>query len=279
MDNPLPKLVTFDGEARSGKGTIVSLVKDHLRDIRHHKVMLIDAGQVFRVLVVAMTEQGVDLDDAAAMDQYLSNPDNERHAVARVKAVYHMTKSEREALLYTPEIGVNSAKVGGRPLSQAFKDKLVRKWLRDARVEGFDIVLLDGRALDEVGSMLEREGLCQYVLGMFFVCDPRVSAQRTLGLMPKPYDELDDTTRESVDQLIAQIESRNQADRERTVHPVIPPAHASRYLVSELPSVLPPTNGHPSVIVDRSIELPFATMAEPVIRLIEHYVGHGTREH
>ena len=47
MDNPLPKLITFDGDARSGKGTIVSLVKDYLRDVDHRKVMLIDAGQVF----------------------------------------------------------------------------------------------------------------------------------------------------------------------------------------------------------------------------------------
>ena len=58
MANPLPKLVTFDGDARSGKGTIVSLVKDYVRDELHKSVMLIDAGQVFRVLVVMTREYG-----------------------------------------------------------------------------------------------------------------------------------------------------------------------------------------------------------------------------
>ena len=72
MTNPLPKLVTFDGDARSGKGTIVSLVKDYIRDELSLPVMLIDAGQVFRVLVVMMQEYGVDLDDPAAIDAFLA---------------------------------------------------------------------------------------------------------------------------------------------------------------------------------------------------------------
>ena len=273
MDNAVPKLVTFDGDARSGKGTIVSLVKDYLRDSLHSKVMLIDAGQVFRVLVVMMTEDGVDFDDSVAMDAYLRDAHNQERGVVRVKEVYHMAKADREALFYTPTIGVNSAKVGGRPLSQDFKDSLLRKWLRDARNEGFDTVLLDGRALTEVGGALEREGLCDYVLGLFFMCDPVVSAQRTLGMMPRPYEELDDETRGRVDELMEQIETRNRADRERAVHPVVPPKGASTYLVNELPDALPDAEPCPSVIVDRSIELPFETMADPVNHLVARYIG------
>ena len=53
MQHQIPKLITFDGEARSGKGTIVQATKDYLRDECGYHVMLIDAGQVFRVLVVA----------------------------------------------------------------------------------------------------------------------------------------------------------------------------------------------------------------------------------
>lgn len=272
MDNPLPKLVTFDGEARSGKGTIVSLVKDYLRDELHRQVMLIDAGQVFRVLVVMMTEDSVDLDDADAMDAYLSDAQNQERGVTRVKEVYHMTKSEREALFYTPLIGVNSAKVGGRPLSQEFKDGLLRKWLRDARTEGFEIVLLDGRALGEVGSMLEHEGLCRYALELFFVCDPVISAQRSIGLMPRPYDELDAETRRQIDELVPQIIARNQADAERAVQPVVPPEGAPRYMVDKLPTELKLKHERPAVVIDRSIELPFETMADPVIRLIERYL-------
>ena len=198
MQNNLPKLVTFDGEARSGKGTVVGLVKDYLRDIEGYNVMFIDAGQVFRVLVVAITRAGVDIDSPKAIDVYLEKDENVAACVQLVKDVYHMPKDERDALLYTNEVGVNSAKVGARPLSQTFKDNLLRKWLHDARIEGFEVVLLDGRALEETGEMLEREGFCKYVLGLFFVCDPIVSAQRTLGRMPKPYDELDDDFKKKV---------------------------------------------------------------------------------
>ena len=134
-------------------------------------------------------------------------------------------------------------------------------------------VLLDGRALNEVGAMLADEGLCRYVLGLFFICDPVVSAQRTLGHMPKPYDQLDTATKQAVDDLVQQINERNRADRERTVHPVVKPAGAPVYLVNELPESLPDAIPCPTVIVDRSIELPFDEMARPVIRLIEHYIA------
>lgn len=270
--SPLPKLITFDGAARSGKGTIVSLVKDYLRDSLGLKVMLIDAGQVFRVLVTVLADDKIACDDASAIDARLSDTEYLSRCARRVKEVYHMSKQERDALLYSPEISINSAKVGARPLSQGFKDDLLRKWLRDARAEGVEVVLLDGRALEEVGGMLADEGLCEYALGLFFVCDPIVSAQRTLGLMPRPYEELEAPLKQEVDELVDQIKARNTADQTRAVHPVVPPAQAPTYLVSELPDVLPPAHPCPAVIVDRSIELPFATMAQPVIRLVEHYV-------
>ena len=272
MQPNLPKLVTFDGEARSGKGTVVGLVKDYLRDECGKKVMLIDAGQVFRVLVVAITEAGLHVDSPEAIDGYLLDQSNVAACVQRVKAVYHMSKDEREALLYTNEIGVNSAKVGARPLSQAFKDDLLRKWLRDARVEGFEVVLLDGRALEEVGGTLEQEGLCKYALGLFFVCDPIVSAQRTLGKMPIPYDQLDADTRRAVDELVLQIEARNTSDRERATHPVVLPQNAPRYSVTEVPAELPPRSPRPVAIIDRSIEMPLREMALPIAKLSASYI-------
>jgi len=272
MQNSLPKLVTFDGEARSGKGTVVGLVKDYLRDVEGYSVMFIDAGQVFRVLVVAIIRAGVDIESPAAVDAYLGDDANIAACVQLVKDVYHMPKSERESLLYTSEVGVNSAKVGARPLSQTFKDNLLRKWLRDARAEGFDIVLLDGRALEEIGVMLEREGLCKYILGLFFVCDPVVSAQRTLGQMPKPYNELEGDFKEQVDTLVAQIKERNRADSERAVQPVVMPRGAPRYIVTDVPDEIRDYKDRPMVIIDRSPEIPFDIMGVPTAKLIAHYV-------
>lgn len=268
--NPLPILITFDGEARSGKGTIVQATKDYLRDTKERKVMLIDAGQVFRVLVVAATRAGVNLDDPDAIDAFLQDDKNAEDSVQLVKEVYHMTKQERDDLLYTNQVGENSAKVGARPLSQYFKDELLKKWLRDARDEGYEIVLLDGRALDEVGSRLESEGLCDFRAGLYFICDEQVGARRTLGFAGKQYEELSDQEKASVNALVEQIKLRNQADRIRPVQPLVRPNTA----VSALPTIAEPSSetGRPMYLVDTSADMTKLEMAVPVTELVAGYV-------
>ena len=262
----LPILITFDGEARSGKGTVVHLVKDALRDEGGYNVMLIDAGQVFRCLVVAMTNDATDLNDPAAIDAYLSDDRKAEACVRFVKEVYAKDKDERDALLYTNQVSVNSAKIGARPLSQAFKDELLKKWLRDAHTDGFDIVLLDGRALEETGDMLADEGLCRFVTGFYFVCDAQVGARRTLGYAHVPYDELWEDEQEQVDQLIPQINARNDADRHRTVQPIVEPTGAERV---RLPSAI--TTKHTIadprklIVIDTSAEMTKDDMSRPVI--------------
>ena len=260
-----PLLVTFDGEARSGKGTVVQLTKDYLRDECGHNVMLIDAGQVFRVLVVAITRADVDIDDPAAIDSFLSDESNYRAAVQLIKDVYHMEKSQRDALLYTNEVGANSAKIGARPLSQDFKDELLRKWLRDAREEGFDVVLLDGRALEEVGVMLEGAELCRFALGLYFVCDPVMGARRTLGYAGVEYDDLDDASRRDVDELVMQIIERNDKDRQREVQPIIPPNGAPIWrLPNPAPIKLTNNTERSMLIVDTSASMTKHQMSHPV---------------
>lgn len=268
MNQPVPKLVTFDGEARSGKGTIVQATKDYLRDECGHKVMLIDAGQVFRVLVVAADKAGVDMEDANAIDAFLSDDTNAENAVQLVKDVYHMPKEERDALLYTNEVGEKSAKMGRRPLSQEFKDALLRKWLRDAREEGYDVVLLDGRALVETGEMLLSHDLCEFSGGYYFVCDPQVGARRTLGFADVPYEELSETDKTAVDTLVVQINARNEADRTRTVQPIVPPTGAPTYRLPDIPPLEPPDK-RPMFVIDTSAEISKEAMALPVARLTE----------
>lgn len=273
--NSLPKLITFDGEARSGKGTVVHATKDYLRDECGYNVMLIDAGQVFRVLVVAATRSGVDVDDPVAIDAFLSDESEAEKCVQFIKDVYHMDKDERDALLYTNAVGADSAKFGARPLSQSFKDNLLKKWLRDARIEGYEVVLLDGRALEEVGSMLEDEQLCEFVLGLYFTCDATVGARRTLGYAAKPYDALTDTERAEVDELVKQINARNTSDRERKVHPVIPPQDGQRYALPDAPKAVSADN-RPMVIFDTSADMTKTEMTRPVAELSAHVLRNGS---
>lgn len=147
----LPALITFDGDARSGKGTIVSLVKDYLRDERGRRVMfLIDAGQIFRVLVVVCREAG---GTSIARIRSTHTSPRRRAKPKRLRASNKSTACQKPTAkrYYIRQRSASTVKIGARP-EPDFKDGLLRKWLRDARAEGFDTVLLDGRALGEVGS-------------------------------------------------------------------------------------------------------------------------------
>ena len=270
--NQLPKLVTFDGEARSGKGTIVQATKDYLRDECGLNVMLIDRGQAFRALVVAATQRGVDVHDPAQIDAFLADEANLEYATQFVKDVYHMTKDERDALLYTNEVGENSAKIGARAASQIFVIGLTKKWMKDADNEGYDVVLIDGRALEAIACEMDHEKTCEYVLGLYFTCDATVGARRTLGYAATPYDELDETQKTEVDAFVVQINARNHADKTREVERLIPPAGAVTYALPDLPKTLA-SSPRPMLILDTSAELSKEAMAKPVARLVAQALG------
>lgn len=264
----LPILITFDGEARSGKGTIVQATKDYLRD-SGRSVMLIDAGQVFRVLVVAATRANVDLNNPDAIDAFLGNDKNIQDCMQLVKDVYHMRKEERDDLLYTNAVGHNSAKIGARPLSQDFKDELLKRWLEGARTEGYEIVLLDGRALEEVGAVLESNGLCDFRLGLYFICDPIIGARRTLGFANQAYKNLSTDEKKSIDELVSQINARNIADEKRAVQPLVRPQGVA---ISHLPDILPNTSvNRPMYLLDTSKEMSKEEMSSPVITLVAQF--------
>lgn len=263
----VPKLVTFDGEARSGKGTIVQITKDYLRDECGLKTMLIDRGQAFRVLVVAATRAGIDMDDSSALDAFLSEQANIDACVRFVKDVYHMQKSERDALLYTNEVGENSAKVGARPASQSFVAMLTKKWLRDAGNEGYEVVLVDGRALEQIASEMHEEGLCDYRIGLYFICDPVVGARRTLGFAATAYIDLSDQDKKRVDELVVQIGIRNERDRTRDVERLLPPVNAPIYTLPNIPDVIH-DQVRPILIIDSSSELGKTEMSTPIAKLV-----------
>lgn len=256
--NPLPSLVAFDGEARTGKGTVVKGTADYLQSTCGYTTMLIDAGQVFRTLAVAAKRAGVDTNDASQIDAFLLDETRAEECVQFVKQVHRLPEAEREALIYTNTVGAMSAQVGARPDSQSFKDKLLCKWLRDAREEGYQVVLLDGRALEETGAMLVQRGLCHLALGLYFVCDSRVGAMRTLGFADHDYENLDDTSRQAVDQLVVQIADRNRSDRERAVQPLVRPDAP----VVQLPDVI--AGDETEYIIDTSATMPKSAMVAPV---------------
>lgn len=231
--------------------------------------MLIDAGQVFRVLVVSATQHGVAIDDPDAIDAFLADEQMLEETTTLIKQVYAMDHDERDALIYTNEVGANSAKIGARPKSQNFKDGLLKKWLRDARIEGYEVVLLDGRALEEVGGMLADEKLCDYRYGFYFVCDAQVGARRTLGYASQAYDELSDDEKSQVDVLVDQINARNKSDRERAVHPIVPPQGAPTYILPEFATAADVSTERALFIVDTSAEMTKDEMVQSIVSFVE----------
>lgn len=262
-----PLLVTFDGEARSGKGTIVQKTKDFLRDEYGYKVMLIDRGQTFRVLVVAAVRAGVNLDKPADIDAYLADDTNSTTCAQFVKDVYHMAKEERDALLYTNEVGANSAKVGARPASQEFVKVLTKKWLKDAGNDGFEVVLIDGRALESIAREMQNESLCNYKLGLYFTCDAVMGARRTLGYAATQYADLNTDQKTEVDDFVKQIHERNRRDYERAVERLAPPQDAPVYKLPTVPETVD-NNDVPMMIIDTSAELTKDAMSMPVAKLV-----------
>lgn len=270
-----PALVTFDGEARSGKGTIVQATKDFLRDRHGYNTMLIDRGQTFRVLVVAVRRAGIDIDDTDAIDAFLEDEANHDACVQFVKDVYHMEKDERDALLYNNEVSEDSAKIGARPASQSFVAELTKKWLHDAGDEGYEVVLVDGRTLEGIAREMDEEGLCTYALGLYFVCDASVGARRTLGYANRPYEALEKDEQRAVDELVTQINTRNRRDKERTTEPLLRPEN--------VPTLYLPDIGAPKLatgdvlVIDTSAEMSKHEMSQPVAELVARALETTTR--
>lgn len=263
-------LFTFDGQARSGKGTIAHAVKRALQ-ARNINTMLIDSGQIFRVLAVFAVNHGVDVDSPDKLNVFLTNESMLEEATDFIKKVYHMEHAERDSLIYTHEVSENSAKLGARPRSQEFKDKLLCKWMEDARQEGVRVVLLDGRSMKTTGEMLRDRGLCDYEMGFYFTCEPLVGAMRTLGLSDLPYEHLNEEEQEEVDRLVAQVIARNKSDMERTVQPVRPPEDAPSFVLPDF-DYEPAHDGLKMIIIDTSAELTKEQMTEPFVKLFEKIV-------
>lgn len=268
--NDVPRLITFDGEARSGKGTVAHFAKKQLLQ-EGLKVMLIDRGQAFRGLVVSTARSGVDPDDTEALDLFLTDELALENTVQLLKDIYLMPHPERDALLYTNEVSVASAKIGARPASQDFVYDLTLKWLTDAKAEGHDFVLMDGRALDELANDAEARGLCRYVLGLYFVCDARTGALRTLGLSGMPDGQLTRSERDEVEAFTRQITVRNHADMTRTVQPLVRPVGAPIIRLPDVPAEMPA--GTDRAVVDTSADMTKQEMSESAMRLIRALVG------
>lgn len=221
----MTRLITFEGEARSGKGTSVRAVREALQ-AAGHEVSFIDQGQKFRAFARLALDRQVPLEDQNAVSEFLNDPTARDEMLALLKTVGKMEQPEIDALLYTQEVATGSAQIGMNPHSQhLLVDVLFDQVQNIVTDDKPDIILIDGRDMADKGRKMANQGIAQFLLGYYFRCDTAIAARRTEGIFVE-MDKMNVDEKLQLLDAITRISDRNRQDALRSVYPMREPANA-----------------------------------------------------
>lgn len=218
----LPKLITIQGSARGGKGTLAKALFDDLSD--DYRVHTIDQGLKFRILAHEALANGIDKEDLDGIATFVGLESTRKSVVEKLVEAASWTKEQREEHYYTLAISNASGMVGKLPISHDVAVGLLLDEVR-AVAPDFDIILMDGRALQKYGKQLESEGIVQYILAIDVHCDAFVSAQRETKIFSSDSTEDEHYSHDQTMQLLTatrDIARRNSSDARRTRDPSLP---------------------------------------------------------
>lgn len=217
-----PKLITIQGSARGGKGTLASALLDELsKDYRVHSI---DQGMKFRILAHEALAEGIDKEDLDALAGFMSLESTRQSVVEKLIEAAGWTKEQREAEYYTHAISNASGMVGKVPVAHDVAVSLLLDEVRALALQ-FDIILIDGRALQKYGKQLESEGVVDYLLAIDVHCDAFVSAQRETKIFSSDDANAEHYSPEQTMQLLTatrDIARRNSSDARRKRDPSLP---------------------------------------------------------
>lgn len=218
-DKPHARLITVQGEARSGKGTLArAIVEDLSRD---HRVSYVDQGLKFRVIADTYLKQGGDIENIAAIGDFLVSDAGYNAVLTRLALVATMAKPEIEEFFYTSQINNASGMVGKSETAQQKALALLHDEVK-ALAGDNEIVVLDGRAMWEKGNQFKNEGLVDFPLAFDVTCDPMTAARRLTGIFEPNIDNLAQQDVVKLLRTVNDINKRNSADRRRAVYPSLP---------------------------------------------------------
>jgi cytidylate kinase len=221
----LTKLITFEGEARSGKGTSVRAVRDAFGR-ENINASFIDQGQKFRAFAKLATERRVNLNDTDSVDNFINDSGVREEMLELLATVSKLTQSELDALLYTQEIGSGSAKIGGRPDAQNMIVDLLHSQVQQLiRADSPEVIIIDGRDVASQGRIMQEKNIANFVLGFYFRCDTAVAARRTEGIFVETASMTTDEKLQLLDS-ITRISDRNRQDALRAIYPMREPTNA-----------------------------------------------------
>ena len=193
---PIP-VITVDGPSGSGKGTISQYLADKLG--WHH----LDSGALYRLLAYAALKQALPLDDAAALVQL----------AARLSESYQLPTAEDPAImldgvdvgqaLRTEQCAEAASKTAALP---AVREALLA-WQRYYRQPPG--LIADGR---DMGTVVFPDA----TLKLFLTARPEVRAMRRYNQLKNKGIMVD------LQELIGEVEARDQRDSSRKASPLMP---------------------------------------------------------
>lgn len=278
-DIPAAKIITFEGEARSGKGTSVRAVHEQLT-AEGREVVVIDQGQKFRTLAKLALDQKINLADQRAVSDFLDRPATRPAMLELLASLGDKDETEINALLYTQEVGTGSAYVAQNAASHPLAVGLLFDQVRHAVLRGADTILIDGRSMEKYGRQMAEEKIAQFVMGFYFRCDASIAARRQTGIF-MDIGAMDDAKKLQLFDAIIKIGDRNRQDTLREVDPMLEPEnayplHPGRFMADDDAYVHAETlnallSGMVSINTSytRSVE----EMTQPVVALATHALG------
>jgi len=221
-------MITAGGWARSGKGTSMLDLKIGLEAIGVG-VMLIDQGLKFRAMARVALDMGEPLDSPTTLGAFLGSDATQREVLTLLDRVSRMNEVERRACLYGPEMTSASGKPGRVKASHTIAIGLLEAEVRQAVEAETDVLLIDGRQMEDYARAFARRDLGRFVMGWFFKCDPVVAARRSLGIVA-PSEELTLEQKALLFDEAVKISDRNRSDmlRGADLDPLREPTRAYR---------------------------------------------------
>lgn len=275
---PKTTVITFDGEARSGKGTSVGELRDAIK-ANGKTPLVIDQGKKFRALALVAIRRGGVIDYPDRLADFLKSDT----AVIEMQVLLDEVNESIDqdvpekvafAELDDKAVGFASSRVGRIEHSHRIATDSLFAKVEASVASGVDTVIIDGRVVDQRGREIAERGLAQYVLGFFFRCDSGVAATRVLGELADP-SELTDAQKLSIFDEMIKIRDRNRSDTLRDVNPMQHPHGAyeldlASFDIGDRPTVRQITLdslSHGMISLNTSYTRTIAEMTVPVVAI------------
>lgn len=213
----LPKLITIQGQARGGKGSLSRALQTSLET--EFRVYMIEQGLKFRVLAKMALEYGLDYEDEVLIAQFVLDPARQTEVIERLQVAQQMSEDEFKATYYEHKVSNVSGMFGK---VSATHDVVVDLLLNEVRaaVGTADIIMIDGRAMQKYGDMLDEQGVVDHILAIDVVCEPLTAARRVTQIFA-PVEELSNEDLIKLIYTTEDISRRNSSDARRKRDPSV----------------------------------------------------------